>query len=238
LILSNSAAASGEPEGASAGSPSPAVIVVGFVGGFVRHDDVVHQEVQLATHLRNEYPGGVRPKVFENHRGRQAHQAVLQLLDANDDGTLSDQEKRGARIVLYGHSWGGSEAITLARSLEKDGIPVLLTIQVDSVSKPGEDDRMIPANVVQAVNFYQRNGLLHGRKQILATDRLRTQILGNFQFDYKAKTADCRDYPWFARTFMRPHIEIESDARVWNQIESLIRSKLPQPGPKRAAFSR
>jgi hypothetical protein len=27
---------------------------------------------------------------------------------------------------------------------------------------------------------------------------------------------------------MRSHIEIECDPRVWNQVESLIRSRLPQ----------
>jgi hypothetical protein len=28
---------------------------------------------------------------------------------------------------------------------------------------------------------------------------------------------------------MKPHIEIESDPRVWRQVERLIRSKLPAP---------
>jgi hypothetical protein len=104
---------------------------------------------------------------------------------------------------------------------------VLLTIQVDSVGKLGKDDRFIPANVAQAANFYQLNGLLHGRRQILAVDPLRTQILGNFQFDYKTKPVNCDGYPWYAKIFMKPHIEIESDPAVWNQVESLIRSKLP-----------
>jgi len=79
-------------------------------------------------------------------------------------------ERSSARIILYGHSWGASEAINLARSLQKDGIPVLLTIQIDSIPKIGQNDRWIPANVAQAVNFYQRDGLLHGRRRILAED--------------------------------------------------------------------
>ncbi|MEI9977306.1 MAG: hypothetical protein WDO73_37785 [Ignavibacteriota bacterium] len=33
-------------------------------------------------------------------------------------------------------------------------------------------------------------------------------------------------YSWFARIFMRPRIEIESDPAVWSQVESLIRAKL------------
>jgi hypothetical protein len=98
---------------------------------------------------------------------------------------------------------------------------------VDSVQKPGENDEWIPANVAQAVNFYQRNGLLHGRAQIHAVDPSRTEILGNFRLDYKTTTVNCQGYPWYARMFMRPHIEIESDPNVWARVESLIRSKLP-----------
>jgi len=206
---------------------SPSVIVIGFVGGFVHHDDAVHQEVQLAARLRKDYPTGMEVKVFENHLWRQAHQEILQLLDSDHNGALSAKEKLQARIVLYGHSWGASETVSMARSLQKDEIPVLLTIQVDSVSKPGNDDRSIPANVAQAVNFFQLDGLLHGQRQIVAADPLHTQILGNFRFDYKTKQVNCDGYPWYARVFMKPHIEIESDPKVWNQVESLIRSKLP-----------
>jgi hypothetical protein len=207
--------------------PAPgSSIVIGFVGGFVHNNNALHEEVKLAKHLRDDYPAGLQARIFKNHEGRQAHQAVLELLGANAGGTLSDAEKRAAHIVLYGHSWGASEAVTLARTLEKDRIPVLLTIQVDSVSKPGEDDRLIPANVAQAVNFYQHNGLLHGRKEIVAEDGLRTEILGNFRVDYKIKQISLAGFPWYARTFMKAHIEIESDPSVWNQVESLIRSKL------------
>jgi hypothetical protein len=218
LVLSNCVAA------------NAGVIVIGFVGGNVRQDNTVHPGVRFAAHLRDEYPSGVQARTFANHQGRQAHEAVLQMLDADHNGMLSDDERHTARIILFGHSWGASEAITLARTLERDGIPVSLTIQVDSVEKRGEDDRLIPANVAQAVNFYQRNGLLHGRREIQAIDRLRTQILGNFRLDYSTHPVNIDGYPWYAKLFMKPHIEIESDPGVWSRIESLIRSKLPASG--------
>ena len=204
--------------------PEPAGIVIGFVGGLVRRDDTTHAEVQLANRLAHDYS----VRMFENRRGRPALLEVRRLLDTNHDGRLSPDEKLRARIAIYGHSWGGSETVTLARALGKDGIPVLLTVQVDSVTKLGEDDGSIPSNVAQAVNFYQRNGLLHGRAHIHAADASRTQILGNFQFDYRNNPVNCDGYPWLARVFMKPHIEIESDPSVWGQVESLIRSKLPQ----------
>jgi hypothetical protein len=212
---------------APAAPTTPVVIVIGFVGGYVKHFDNIHREVQLAANLRKDYPSGMNIKIFENHLGRQAHQEILRLLDTDHDGSLSPEEKRHARIILYGHSWGASQAITTARSLQKDNVPVMLTIQVDSVSKPGADDRLIPENVAQAINFFQLDGFLHGQRKILAADPLRTRILGNFQSEYKTNTINCDGYPWYARMFMRPHIEIESDPSVWNKIESLIRSKLP-----------
>ena len=91
--------------------------------------------MQVAERIRKDYPSTVYMKVFENRRREQAHQAILKLLDTNLDGTLSDEEKRNARIILYGMSWGGSETVALARELQVEKIPVLLTIQVDSVEK-------------------------------------------------------------------------------------------------------
>jgi len=208
-------------------SAAPPVIVVGFMGGRVRHDNMVHSGVQLAAHLRADYPSGVHVQVFENRRGKEAHEEILRLLDTKQDGQLTLEEKRNARIVIYGTSWGASETVTLARELGKDGIPVLLTIQVDSVAKIGEDDMVIPGNVTEAANFYQPSGLLHGRREIRAADAAHTRILGNFQFDYQASPVKCEGYPWYASLFWKEHIEIECDPKVWSQVESLIRSKLP-----------
>ena len=138
------------------GSSRPPVIVIGFVGGFIKHDNLVHSEVQLAARLRQAYPVGVDVETFESYHGKKARKKVLSLLDTNHDGTLTPDEKRNARIIIYGHSWGGSEAVFLARKLQKDGIPVLLTIQVDSISRIHRNDAVIPANVAQAANFYHR----------------------------------------------------------------------------------
>src|SRR5271155_937245 len=140
VLFFYSSSAPASPQSAHPVSGSPSVIVIGFVGGYVHHDDRVHSEVQLAEHLRQDFPSGVDVEMFENHRGKEAHQRILDLLDADRDGNLSPMEKQSARIIIYGHSWGASETVNLARQLEKDGIPVLLTIQVDSVSKRGEND--------------------------------------------------------------------------------------------------
>jgi hypothetical protein len=212
---------------ASTESAMPPVIVIGFVGGFIRHDDPVHSEVQLAARLRKAYPSGVDVETFESYHGESARKKILSLLDTNHDGTLTPAEKQNARIILYGHSWGASEAIDVARELKNDGIPVLLTIQVDSISKFHENDAVIPANVAQAANFYQPDGFVHGQSAIRAADPARTKIIGNFRFNYKASPYACNEYPWYDRILVKPHTQIECDPNVWKQAEALIRADLP-----------
>jgi hypothetical protein len=209
-------------------------IVIGFVGGFVRRDNAVHSPVQIAVRLRSAHLSGVHVEVFENRRRQDAYRKILQLLDTAHTGMLSAAEKHGARIIIYGMSWGGSETLALARELKTQQIPVLLTIQVDSVAKPGQNDEVIPANVAEAANFYQTNGLLHGRPQIRGEEQGRTRILGNFRYDYKANALRCEGYPWYDRVFTKYHTEIECDPAVWNRVEQMIREKLPPVQDKNA----
>jgi len=229
------------PDGTVAGSPeeplpvpvsemtvAPQVntLVIGFVGGFISHDNMVHSEVQLAARLRKAYPSGVQVETFESYHGEKAEKAVLNFLNTSHDRTLTSEEKGNAHIIIYGHSWGGSEAINLARKLGKHGIPVALTVQVDSVAKIHEDDAVIPANVVQAVNLYQTNGRLHGQHMIHAADPAHTHIIGNFRFDYTNSAYTCNEYPWYDRIFSKAHTQIECDPSVWKQVESLIRTEI------------
>lgn len=201
-------------------------IVIGFVGGFARRDDTKHPEVQFAALLRQSYPSIVHAEVFANHDGKKALRRVLQLLDDNEDGVLTATEKEQAKIIIYGHSWGASQAVTLARELGGHGVPVLLTILVDSVHKPGHDDSTIPSNVRRAVNFYQTRGFIHGRSNIRAFDPERTSMLGNFRMAYRNDQINCDNYSWIARHLNKPHHEIENDPQVWGKIASLIDSEL------------
>ena len=216
-----------EPSGLTERTSPSTPIVIGFVGGFIRHDDVVHSTVIVARNLRHDYAGSVHVETFENRRVGDARNTVLRLLAGGQRGEPTVDEKRAARVVLYGHSWGASAALVLARQLQARGVPVLLTVQVDSVPKPGQDDALIPGNVEQAANFYQTNGFPRGQKQIRAADSSRTKILGNFRLEYGAKALACQGYPWIARTFMKSHIEIECDPAVWHRVEELIRAQLP-----------
>jgi hypothetical protein len=207
---------------------NPATIVIGFMGGMVKRDEPSRSEVRLASKLREDYSNLAYVDTYQNARWKDARQKILELLDTDHDGQLSVEEKQKARIILYGHSWGASAAVTLARNLRGLGIPVLLTVQVDSVQKMGQKDAVIPANVAEAMNFFQSDGMLHGRKLIRAENPERTKILGNYEFSYKHSSLSCKGYPWRQKFFAREHMYIECDPQVWSQIESLIRSKLLQ----------
>jgi hypothetical protein len=204
-------------------------IILGFVGGFVKPDDVKHPEVLFATYLRNRYGSDVHVEVFGNHDGQEAVEDIIRRLDADKNAFLTAAEKEQTKIVLYGHSWGASETLILARELQRRGIPVSLTIQIDSVKKFGEDNRTVPSNVAKAVNFYQSRGLTRGQPLIVAADAERTKILGNFHMKYQDHEINCDNYAWASRVFNGPHHQIENDPKVWEQIASLIDSELLGP---------
>jgi hypothetical protein len=207
------------------------LILIGFMGGRIKGDNFLHMEARMAKEVQQRYPRAVHAAVFANHDGHLALRTLLQLLDRDRDGRLSAEEKAAARVVIFGHSWGASETIALARRLNRLNIPVLLTVQVDSVQKSHQNDGSIPPNVREAVNFYQSEGMLHGRSFIQAVDPEKTTILGNYESTYRNNPVSCAGYPWFARTFMKPHIEIENDPSVWSKIEALIQAKVVEEGP-------
>jgi hypothetical protein len=192
-------------------------IVVGFVGGFVRPDDQSHGEVPMVEQLRAAYGDRVRIQLFTNRDVDEAHQAILRWMG---------QPRRPLPIILFGNSWGASAAIVLARKLQADGVAVLLTIQVDSISRHGEDNSLIPGNVAEAVNFYQTRGILRGRQRIIAEDPTRTRILGNFLVEYKSPPAECQQYPWYDRLLTPGHISIDCDPQLWARVAVLIREHL------------
>jgi pimeloyl-ACP methyl ester carboxylesterase len=206
--------------------PAATGIVIGFIGGFVSHDNQHHLPVQLAQRIRNTTPKDTHVEVFENRHRARARAAILRLLDTNHDGILSDEEKSRARIVLYGHSWGASAAVSLARDLRRDHIPVLLTVQVDSIAKLWQDDSVIPDNVAEAANFYQPHGFLHGRARITAADPSKTQILGNYLTDYRKTPVPCADATWNDRLFTPGHMQSECDPRLWSRVEDLVRQRI------------
>jgi len=196
------------------------VLVLGFLGGR-RPWNAAHQGVrQLALRLQRENIPGMHVETVENRRRDLALQLVHSVIDRNGDGGLSDQACENARIILYGQSFGGAAVIKFARQLEREGIPVLLTVQIDSV---GLHDDVVPANVEASANLYQSTGLfVRGQPRIRAEDPSRTTILGNWRFDYHKRKIDISKVEWRRKALRRAHTKMNEDPEVWALVRELI----------------
>ncbi len=191
-------------------APEDACLVVGFLGGRERWDDADKSVRKVALRLRSP-EGSVFAETFENQRREIAESFVMAASPA--------------RLVIYGQSFGGAAVLKFARTLEAHGIPILLTIQVDSV---GRGDAAVPRNVAYAANLYQSDGwFIRGEQPIHAVDPDSTTILGNWRFRYNeapGSEVSLEGVPIWKRLFRIPHAKMGRDDAVWTGVERLIRA--------------
>jgi pimeloyl-ACP methyl ester carboxylesterase len=201
--------------------PPGSTLVVGFLGGYERWDDEHRSVRRLVLKLRSRR--GVFAESISNHNQRVALKLIRRALDTNHDGRLDETERANARIILFGQSWGGGATLNIARELNRLGIPVLLTVQVDSV---GLHDKVVPPNVRAAVNFYQRDPLtIEGQGEIRAADSSKTAILGNFEETYRNRPIDpsnAKNSSWARTTLGGSHAKMELDPAIWASVEQYI----------------
>jgi hypothetical protein len=195
-------------------------LIIGFHGGRDAWDNEKVGVGQMASRLRELKLPSTHVQTVENTRRELALRFVRAAFDRNQDGVLDDTERRSARIILYGESFGGAAVVKFARQLQQLDLPVLLTVQVDSV---GRSDEVIPSNVLAAANLYQRNGrFIRGPQQIRPQDPARTRILGNSRYEYLNSNIDISDLPWHKTFLRRDHARMDRDPRVWARVEELI----------------
>lgn len=203
--------------------PAHGVLVIGFMGGRSSSTNTHVGVGRVATALRDRSLENAHIVTIENVHREFALNLVKKALDTNQDGKLSPEEAQSAKIILYGQSWGGAAVVKFARQLNKIGVPVLLSIQIDSV---GIEDADIPPNVRRAANFYQNNGhIVHGEPAIRVDDATRTTILFNQRHDYANANIDVRK-PWWRTMFRKDHVKMDADPEVWNQVEQLIAEEI------------
>lgn len=192
-------------------------IAVGFVGFMDRWDDPHRSVRQLTLRLRER---GWRAESFSHWKLRTAKQALVLALDRNGNSRIDPEEAAGARVMIFGHSMGGAATLKLAKYLKARKVPVLLTVQVDSV---GARDGVIPENVRAAANFYQHQRFtVRGEAHIRAADGAATHILGNFEYEYPWWLAAVAGDQWPRQVLGGGHLRMEADPVVWSRIENLI----------------
>lgn len=199
--------------------------MIGIAGGWEQEAAPWTITRRIAVDLeRQKFPNTYFATV-ENHHLGSAHKLIRKVFDHDRDGKLSKEERKGARIILYGHSLGGAASVRLCRWLKKDAMSVRLNVQIDSV---GVRDGQIPTNVIEAANLYQSDfGPIRGQSKIKAEDPDKTRILGNWRYQYpRTKIVDTSDWPWAMRLFVNPHVKMEFDPEVSQKVESLITTAL------------
>ena len=194
-------------------------LILGFMGG---RDpwNADNNLRRLALKLQSMNNPLLHVETLENRKRDLAIRLLRNAFDRNQDGRLDEQESASVRLILYGQSFGGAAVVKLARQLKEMNVPILLTIQIDSV---GRADKVIPSNVWRAANLFQRNGrIIRGEPRIVAEDPAKTTIIGNFEFDYRRKAVDISKVPWHKKIFREDHNKIEHDPDVWAKVEKLI----------------
>ncbi len=195
-------------------------LILGFLGGRDAWDDREVGVGRLAAKLRGLNLAGVHIETVENRRRGIAVELVRNSLDRNRDGMLDTAERASARLIVYGQSFGGAAVVKFARQLDALGVPVRLTVQVDSI---GIGDEEIPPNVRAAANLHQQNGMLiRGEARIRAADPDRTRIVGNFEFDYENRDIDLSGLGWFKTIGRVAHAKMDRDPEVWARVEALV----------------
>jgi hypothetical protein len=196
------------------------ILIIGFMGGRDPWDSKHVGVGRTAIALRDRNLENVHIVTVQNTHRHLALRLVRKAFDRDQDGMLSPLEVQAARVILYGQSWGGAAVVKFARQLERIGVPVMLSVQVDSV---GISDGEIPANVCRAANFYQNNGrIIRGEPEIRADDPTRTTILFNQRHDYANKEVQMRKLPWWRTLIRTDHLKMDSDQEVWDHVERLI----------------
>jgi hypothetical protein len=201
-------------------------LILGFLGGRENWDDSSRGVRQLAMKIDSMNLADVHIETLENRKRDLAMELILNTFDSNQNGYLDERERGRARLIMFGHSLGGAAVVKVSHNLSDMGIPVLLTVQIDSVGFT-YDDHVIPSNVRRAANLFQLDGwLLVGEDKIVPQDPDKTKIIANLKFDYKDKEIDMSGVPWERRLLSVPHSKMDADPEVWSTVERLILSEI------------
>ncbi len=144
-------------------------LILGFIGGREDWNNEREGVRRLALKLESLNLPHCYVETVENKRRSLALHLIQEAFDRNGNKVLDSGETQSVRLIVYGQSFGGAAVVKFARELQKWNVPLLLTVQIDSV---GRNDAAIPSNVKYAANLFQRNGtFIQGEPKIYAEDR-------------------------------------------------------------------
>jgi hypothetical protein len=203
-------------------------LVLGVVGGWERWDNPGRCIRRTAIEIKRQFRPGVYVETVENHKLQLGEELIRRAFDFDGDGRLAKEEAAQAKVILFGQSLGGRATLWLARTLNEWGVPVRLAVVVDAY---GKDSYVVPPNVKEAANIFQRDHLfIKGAPEIRAEDASRTRILFNRQVSYKNRKIPLEEHSGMERFFMDEHAMVEYDPEIWSEVVRLITSAMAGPG--------
>jgi len=169
------------------------ILYAGIVGGLETPNNKRSGVVQMRDRLKGPTYTDVCARTFSPYHWTAGRNWILSHFPEHP-GPMSDIElKQAPKVIVVGHSLGGWAALSVARSLDSEGIPVELTIQVDSV---GITDHTVPKNVREAAVFHARDILMFlTTKKIKAADASQTRLVANIRVEgvgHESITRDAR----------------------------------------------
>ncbi|MFY9530204.1 MAG: hypothetical protein WBC04_09490 [Candidatus Acidiferrales bacterium] len=174
------------------------VLVVGFVGGLGAAHFPPTVATPLLHHLRSlGYPGVCIKSIPSYCPWCAAHWVKKQFAEGEKGRLTPEQIERGPKVITFGYSLGVPNELHFARVLEREGIPIELLVAVDS---RGFTKGIIPRNVKDAANFYERQfyPFYTGKSNLRPEDPEATNFLGNIHVEHAGhfkivRTAAVRD---------------------------------------------
>lgn len=153
------------------------IVYLGVVGALELANNSRSGVVQIREALSQPAYPDVCARTFSPYVWRSGLRYVLRHFPSHP-GLLTQQElERAPKVILVGHSMGGWAIVSVARQLKSKGIPVELSIQVDSV---GITDQTLPNNVKAAAIFHARDILMFmTTKTLKAEEPAQTKLIAN-----------------------------------------------------------
>ena len=153
------------------------ILYAGFVGAMESSNRKGSGVVQIRDALRGSAYPDVCSESFIPLSWESCRNWILRQFPAHSGPFTQAEIDEAPRIILLGHSTGGWAVLKVARDLRDKGIPVELTVQLDSV---GITDHTVPRNVKRSAIFHAKDFLmLLTTKNIRLEDPLHTKLIAN-----------------------------------------------------------
>ena len=153
------------------------ILFAGFVGAMESSNRKGSGVVQIRDVLRGSAYPDVCSESFIPLSWESCRNWILRQFPAHSGPFTQAEIDEAPRIILLGHSTGGWAMLKVARDLRDRGIPIELTVQLDSV---GITDYTVPSNVKRSAIFHAWGLLMFlTTKNVRMEDPRRTKLIAN-----------------------------------------------------------